>query len=119
MKLLIGKYEHEKWLEKIKGYEEEPERGERCKICYQDRLDKTAQIAQQEKINSFATTLSISPYKDTEVINKIGNKIADKYKLIFLEKDFKKNDGFKKSATLSRKLNLYRQNYCGCEFSRR
>lgn len=119
LRLLTEKYEHNFWLEKIKGHEEDRERGERCFVCYEDRLEKTAQIAKESDFKFFTTTLTMSPHKDAKAISKIGKKLEEKYQIKFLDQDFKKQDGFKKSSQLSRELGLYRQNYCGCEFSKK
>lgn len=108
---------HELWREKIKGYENEPEKGERCKTCYQMRLEKTVGQAAENKYDFFASTLAISPRKDASVINNIGKNLAKRYGLKFYDADWKKEDGFKKSCILSRQYNFYRQTYCGCEFS--
>lgn len=115
--LMIGDYDHEVWLEKVKGFEKEPERGERCRICYFERLGKTASMAAAEAYDFFTTTLTVSPHKDAKIINELGNELARKYGIEFLDKDFKKQDGFKKACKLSKELGLYRQDYCGCEFS--
>lgn len=117
LKLLAEEYDHNKWLNKIKGHEHDRERGERCFICYQDRIESTAQKAKEGKFDCFSTTLTVSPHKNAEQISSIGKKMSEKYNINFLDKDFKKKDGFKKSVELSKQLNLYRQNYCGCEFS--
>jgi predicted adenine nucleotide alpha hydrolase (AANH) superfamily ATPase/VanZ family protein len=119
LKIIAEKYNHKLWLKKIKGRENDPERGERCLICYKDRLEATAIKAQEINFPFFTTTLTTSPHKDAKAIIKIGEKIGEKYKVNFLGKDFKKQNGFKKSACLAKELGLYRQNYCGCEFSRR
>ena len=119
LKLIIGDYNHENWLKLIKGHESDLERGERCRICYRQRLESTVCLARAEKIEYFTTTLSVSPHKDANRIKIIGKKLEEKYNLKFLYNDFKKNDGFKKAVKISKDLNLYRQNYCGCEFSRR
>ncbi|MDD5071973.1 MAG: epoxyqueuosine reductase QueH [Patescibacteria group bacterium] len=119
LKIIFEKYDHASWLEKIKGHEKDLERGERCRICYQDRLEKTAKIAREKRFALFTTTLTISPHKDAGIISRLGRDLENKYKVKFLDKDFKKQDGFKKSAFLARKLGLYRQNYCGCEFSQK
>lgn len=119
LKLIIGEYNHKSWLEKIIGKENEPERGLRCRICYWERLENTAMIAKSKKIENFATTLSISPHKDATAINVIGKDLEIKYEIKFLDKDFKKQDGYRKSLELSKKYEFYRQNFCGCEFSRR
>lgn len=117
LKLHTGEYDHKVWLKKIAGYENEPERGRRCEICYQDRIAETAKRAKTLGINLIATTLTISPHKNAQTIFQIGEEIANKNKLQFLKQDFKKQGGFSKAAKLSKELNLYRQNYCGCEFS--
>jgi len=117
--LLVEKYDHKKWLKKIKGLEKEPEKGGRCLACYRDRLTIAARTAKEKGNDFFTSTLTVSPHKDAKAINAIGIKLEKKYKVRFYEADFKKNDGFKKSCALSRELNLYRQDYCGCEFSRK
>ncbi|MFC1613070.1 epoxyqueuosine reductase QueH [Patescibacteria group bacterium] len=117
MNLIIGDYNVSEWLQDIKGYENEPECGKRCNICYYERFKKTAKVARRKKFDVWGTTLSISPHKDAEAINKIGRELKNKYKIDFLEADFKKNDGFKRSLELSNQYNFYRQNYCGCLFS--
>ncbi len=119
LKVIEGEYNHKEWLKLVRGHEQDPEREERCRICYYERLEKTAKLAKKLGIKYFTTTLTISPHKDASAILSFGKEIASKFDLIFLERDFKKKDGFKKSVQLSRKLGLYRQNYCGCEFSRR
>jgi len=116
--LIKEKYDHARWLKIVAGKEQEPERGARCRICYQDRLAMTARIAVGKKIGYFTTTLSVSPHKDACLILSLGEELALKYKVNFLNADFKKKDGFKKSIIIGERLNLYRQNYCGCEFSR-
>lgn len=105
------------WQEKIQGLEQEPEGGKRCLICYTIRLEQTAQYASQHDFDIFATTLSISPHKKAEQINTIGKQLAEQYTLAFYAADFKKKDGFKKSLELSKHYHLYRQNYCGCQYS--
>ncbi len=119
LKLLVGKYHHAQWLESVKGHEMDPEKGARCVICYRDRLTAAAQVAKQLKFRYFASTLTISPHKMASAISQIGNELSKEYKVKFLDRDFKKQDGFKKSVELSRGLGLYRQDYCGCEFSLR
>jgi len=130
LKLIVGEYDHQAWLKTVKGLEKEPERGKRCIVCYQNRLESTAKQCQglsaqagtaliRQKYKYFTTTLTISPHKDAKIISRIGQKLAKRYSVEFLDKDFKKQDGFKKSLELSKKLGLYRQDYCGCEFSKR
>jgi len=119
LKLIKGEYEHEKWLEAVRGREADPERGERCLICYKFRLDAAAAMAKKLNCDYLTTTLTASPHKNASAINQLGGQAAAQYGLKFLNRDFKKQDGFKKSTVLSRELGLYRQNYCGCEFSRK
>ncbi|MCK5061471.1 epoxyqueuosine reductase QueH [Candidatus Parcubacteria bacterium] len=117
LNLISEDYNHAAWLEMAKGHENDPERGERCFICYKDRLKRTAAKAGGLGFTWFTTTLSVSPHKDAKAIINIGNNLAHKFSLKFLDKDFKKQNGFKKACALSKELNLYRQDYCGCEFS--
>ncbi len=117
IEIIEGEYDVKGWFEKIKGYEKEKEGGKRCEICYKIRLEETAKIARELGIKYFTTTLTISPWKDSRKIFRIGNEISKKYDVKFLEIDFKKNDGFKKSVELSKKFKMYRQKYCGCIFS--
>lgn len=115
--LIEGEYEVEKWAERIKGLEEEPEGGRRCIECYYMRLQKTAELARRNGIELFTTTLSISPHKNFKRILEIGQNIAKIEKLEFYGEDFKKMDGFKRSLQLSKSFELYRQRYCGCKYS--
>ncbi|MCF7836288.1 epoxyqueuosine reductase QueH [Candidatus Gracilibacteria bacterium] len=117
--ILEGDYDSKNWFEKIKGLEDEPERGKRCKICYAIRLAKTAETAAELGFQAFATTLSISPHKNANWLNEIGKDLEQKYGVQYLESDWKKCDGFKKSLALSAEAKLKRQNYCGCIYSRR
>lgn len=112
-------YDNNLYEEKIKGLEKEPERGKRCKVCYLMRMEKTAVLAKENNYDFFCTTLSVSPYKNANLINEIGKNLEEKYNVKWLYSDFKKKDGYKKSIILSEKYNLYRQNYCGCIYSRR
>lgn len=113
-----GKYEPDRFFEMSKGYENEKEGGERCFKCYELRLKEAALIAESGGFDYFTTTLSISPHKNAEKLNEIGQKCAVG-KARYLPSDFKKKNGFKESIRLSEKYNLYRQNYCGCVFSKR
>ena len=117
LKLVKGEYYHDKWLEAVHGYESDPERGTRCLICYKFRLEAAAAIAKKLSCKYLTTTLTTSPHKNALAINEIGQQVAAQFGLEFLNQDFKKHDGFKKSSALSRELGLYRQNYCGCEYS--
>jgi epoxyqueuosine reductase len=119
LKMIVGEYDHGRWLQAIKGHEQDEEKGERCRICYRLRLEEAAELAKNKNIDNFTTTLSVSPHKDAVVINEIGRSLAVSRSIKFLERDFKKNNGFKNACLFSRRLGLYRQNYCGCEFSQR
>lgn len=110
-------YDNNLYEEKIKGLEQEPEKGKRCTICFNLRLEKTAVTAKNNNYDYFGTTLTVSPYKNCQLINEIGYNLENKYNIKWLPSDFKKNDGYKKSIELSKKYNLYRQNYCGCKYS--
>lgn len=111
-------YENEKYQKLIKGFETEPEKGKRCNICYTIRMEKTAIIAKKYNFDYFCTTLSVSPHKNSDLINKIGKELENKYNIKWLYSDFKKKDGYKKSIELSKKHELYRQDYCGCIYSK-
>lgn len=113
-----GEYEIKRFYEAIDGFENEPEKGKRCSICFDLRLDKSAQFAISKGINCFTTTLSVSPHKNSIQIFEAGRKIAQKYGVEFLEYNFKKQDGFKISRAIARENNMYAQSYCGCEFSK-
>ena len=102
----------------IKGLENEKEGGARCEKCFRLRLEKTAKIAKENQFDFFGTTLTVSPYKNHIIINNIGEELERNYNIKFLYSDFKKNDGYKNSIELSKKYNLYRQDYCGCLFSK-
>ena len=112
-------YNHQEFLINSKGLEEEKEGGARCNKCFELRLDETAKIAKELSFDYFATTLSISPHKNAELINTIGLELEKKYGIKYLITDLKKNDGYLNSIKLSKEYDLYRQNYCGCEYSLR
>ena len=118
VRFLEGRYEPERFVEMAKGLEQEPERGKRCHKCYRLRLEETAIEAKRGGFEYFTTTLSISPQKDSTVLNSIGQEISDLYGVPYLFSDFKKREGYKRSIELSAKFCLYRQNYCGCVFSK-
>lgn len=119
IKLMEGKYDPENYLIAVKGLEDQPENGDRCTKCFEVRMRRTAQEAQRLGYDIFATTLSVSPHKNTERINKIGYELEKEFSISFLDESFKKKDGFKRSVELSKEYGLYRQNYCGCIFSER
>ena len=117
--LIVEEYNPEEYLEFVKGYENEPEKGLRCEKCIELRLLKTAKKAKELGIKKFTTTLTISPHKNFEKISAIGSECAKTNSIIYLPLDFKKKDGFLKTNKISKNLNLYRQNYCGCKFAKR
>ncbi len=112
-------YDNREFHKISKGLETALERGSRCARCYRLRLEKTALLAQEHDFDYFGTTLSVSPYKNSEWLNKIGEMLSTTYKVPFLYADFKKRDGYKKSIELANKYHLYRQDYCGCVYSKR
>ena len=112
-------YEKDKYYEYVKGLDKEPEGGKRCLKCFKLRLEKTALLAAKDKYDYFTTTLSVSPYKNSKILNEIGIELEKEYNIKWLPSDFKKEEGYKKSIELSKKYNLYRQHYCGCIYSKR
>jgi hypothetical protein len=116
IELIEGEYERAAFLEAVRGLENEPEQGGRCEKCIQLRLFKTAEVAKARGIDTFATTLSVSPHKNAEQINRLLKSAGELYGLTPLLEDFKKKDGYKRSLELSKQYGLYRQNYCGCVF---
>lgn len=110
-------YDEEKYKSIVKGLEKEPEGGARCIKCYYLRLEKTAELAKENNYDYFATTLTVSPYKNSNKLNEIGESLSSKYNIKYLYSDFKKKNGYKHSIELSKKYNLYRQDYCGCKYS--
>lgn len=114
-----GPYDTKNFYRAIEGLEQEPEGGKRCRCCFMQRLEKTAETCRMEGYDYFATTLTVSPHKNYGLISSIGRNLAVRYGISFVDQDFKKKDGFKRSIELSRTYGLYRQNYCGCEFSKR
>ena len=110
-------YDNDLFHQITKNMEHEKEGGIRCSNCFYLRLNKTAEIAQAKHYDYFATTLTISPYKNSQKINEIGFKVAEKNQIKYLCSDFKKKDGYKDSINLSKEYNLYRQDYCGCIYS--
>ena len=118
IKLLECNYDGDKFDDMAKGLEDIPEGGSRCYKCYKLRLEETARIAKENNFDYFGTTLSISPYKNAAWLNEIGKSLEDKYNISYLYADFKKKNGYKRSIELSNEYNLYRQDYCGCIYSK-
>ena len=116
--LLPPEYDSSEFLTVARGLENEPERGARCVKCFDLRLSKTAALARDGNFDYFTTTLSISPHKNAELLNKIGEKYAGEFNVAHLPADFKKRGGYLRSIELSREYNLYRQSFCGCGFSK-
>lgn len=114
---LAGSYDRERFYELARGLERVKEGGERCFKCYHLRLEETAKIAKEGEFDYFTTTLSISPLKNADRLNEIGRKLGEKYGIEYLLSDFKKKNGYKRSIELSKEYGLYRQDYCGCEYS--
>ena len=117
--LIEDEYDPENWFDLTKKFKDEPEKGRRCDVCYAMRLERTAQRAAKSKFDIFTTVMSLSPWKKSKVINRMGRMFAKRFGIDFLEADFKKKDGFKKSVELSKQHQVYRQDYCGCVYSKR
>lgn len=118
VKLLAGRYDPEEFYAIAHGREDIPEGGARCRDCYRLRLAETARVAREQSFDYFTTTLSISPYKNAEWLNSIGAEEGERVGVAYLFSDFKKKNGYKRSCQLSEIYGLYRQDYCGCEFSK-
>jgi len=112
-------YNSKEYLDEVKGLELEKEGGKRCLKCYKLRLEKSAKYAKDNSFDYFTTTLTISPLKNSKVLNEIGHELEEKYNINYLYSDFKKREGYKRSIVLSHEYNLYRQDYCGCKYSKR
>ena len=117
--LIEDAYREDDWLNHVKGLENEPERGKRCKKCIEYRLTKTVKKAKEDNFEAFTTTLTTSPHKDANYINSLGKQLAKLHGIEFVELNLKKKNGFKESVELSKKYELYRQDYCGCRFSKK
>ena len=113
-----SEYDPKVFFEAVKGLEKEPEGGARCEQCFRLRLEASAKKAKELGADCFTTTLTISPLKNAALLNAIGEELGGKYGVMWLPSDFKKKEGYKRSIVLSREYDLYRQNYCGCVFSR-
>ncbi len=130
VRLQEGEYEPERFFEAVRGLEQEPENGARCDVCFRIRMEQTAREAMRLGFDEFATTLSVSPHKNTTRINNAGYSIVEELQAeagengntrvpVFLDESFKKKDGFRRSVEMSKEYGIYRQNYCGCVFSER
>lgn len=115
--LIVGDYENKKWLELVNGFEKEPEGGRRCEICFRMRLEKTAQLARENNFIFFTTTLGVSRYKNSHLINQIGQEIAQKHHLRYFSFEIDKNQAAQRELEISKKYHFYRQKYCGCIYS--
>ncbi len=118
IKIAEGKYEPDVFFTLSKGYEKLPEGDARCEICYKLRLSETARYASEHGFDYFCTTLSVSPYKNAQKLNSIGEELSELYGVPYLISDFKKRNGYKRSCELSQIFDLYRQNFCGCPYSK-
>lgn len=118
IQIVEGTYEPAAFLEAVKGYEHVPEGGERCFRCFALRLEETARLARDGGFDYFGTTLTISPLKNADKLNEIGELLAVEYGIPWLPSDFKKKNGYQRSTALSAEYQLYRQDYCGCAFSK-
>ena len=118
VKVIAGEYEPEKFYEAVRGLEKEPEGGERCTVCFRLRLSEALRAAEELGCDYVTTTLTISPLKDAPRLNAIGEELCSQSKVAWLPSDFKKKGGYQRSIVLSREHELYRQDYCGCVFSK-
>ena len=116
---LVGRYDPAEFFAIAQGHEQDPEGGERCTACFRLRLEESARMAKKGGYDYFTTTLSISPLKDAKRLNQIGGELAEQYGVPYLFSDFKKREGYKRSIQLSAEYSLYRQDYCGCAYSKR
>lgn len=118
VELLDCGYDGARYTEAVRGLEREPEGGARCTVCFRLRLEETARLAKAHGYDYFCSTLTVSPHKDAERLNAIGTALAAEYGVAWLPSDFKKREGYKRSIELSKQYGLYRQDYCGCLFSK-
>jgi len=119
VELIVGEYNPDEYYTFVQGLENEPEKGARCDKCFELRLDKTAHTAKKLCIDTFTTSIVISPHKNFDKLTEIGQFIAQKHNLKYLSINFRKQDGFLKTNKIAKELNLYRQNYCGCKFAQK
>ena len=118
VELIEGRYFSKEFFYMVEGYEKEPEGGARCTLCFDNRLQETAKLAKQNGFDYFCSTLTVSPHKNADLINKIGEKFAKENGVEWLYSDFKKEEGYKRSIEISKEYELYRQRYCGCLYSK-
>ena len=118
IKVVEAEYDNQNFENMVKGLEDLPEGGSRCKLCYEMRIRKTGEYAKENGFDYFTTSLTVSRYKNSQTLNEIGEKVAKQIGVKYLFSDFKKENGYQHSIELSRKYNLYRQNYCGCKYSK-
>jgi predicted adenine nucleotide alpha hydrolase (AANH) superfamily ATPase len=111
-------YDNDYYRSQVKGLESEREGGARCPVCFKIRLKRTAEVAKENNFDYFCTSLTVSPHKNSDIINKIGHAIGESIGIKFLYSDFKKREGYKRSIELSKEYELYRQDYCGCLFAK-
>ncbi|MCR5741284.1 MAG: epoxyqueuosine reductase QueH [Gammaproteobacteria bacterium] len=116
-KLIETEYDESVYLCQVKGHETDKEGGKRCELCFRNRMEKAAKYAKENGYDIFTTTLSVSPYKNADLLNQIGNELEDQLGIKYLYSNFKKHDGYKESIRISKEFGIYRQNYCGCRFS--
>lgn len=119
VRFIEGRFDSREFYDAVRGLEHIPEGGERCRACFRLRLEETARIAAENKFDYFTTTLTISPLKNAAALNKIGEETASRFGIAWLPSDFKKKNGYKRSVELSSEYGLYRQDYCGCVFSKK
>lgn len=118
VKLIMPEYDHEKYMEDLRPYANEPERGKRCLLCYEKRMEEAYQYAEAHGFDYFTTVMTISRQKDSLVLNRIGEKLGKKHPTVpYFHSDFKKNNGILKGAEIRKHYGLYNQTYCGCEYS--
>lgn len=118
LRVTVGNYDNAEFMAMCKGHEQDPEGGARCELCFRMRLDEAARQAARMGCDYFTTSLTISPLKDAQLLNAIGREMGEKMGVKWLPSDFKKKNGYKRSCELSREYGLYRQDYCGCVFSK-
>lgn len=119
IEVIEGSCEKERFFTAVKGLEQCPEGGERCMVCFRLRLEETAKLGKELRADYFTTTLTISPLKNAQKLNEIGQELSALYEIPFLPSDFKKKNGYQRSTKLSAEYGLYRQDYCGCIYSKR